>query len=162
MTLFLQFEIGNEGYVVEATRVARVLPLVDIKRIPHAPAGVAGTFNHQGTAVPVVDLCEIALGRPAAMLLSTRLILVPLQVDADAQGSGGERLLGLIAEKVTQTIRRDLTDFAPAGVTTDGAPYLGLVTSAGTRLLQWIDVHKLLPATVAESLFRGARAGALA
>jgi chemotaxis-related protein WspB len=153
MTLFLQFEIGDDGYVLEATQVARVVPLVDIKRIPRAPVGVAGAFNYHGTAVPVVDLSEMALGRPAARLLSTRVILVPIRVGAGAQGDGHERLLGLIAEKVTQTLERNLTDFGHVGVTTEAAGYLGPVTMAGTRLLQWIDVRKLLPAAVSEALF---------
>jgi chemotaxis-related protein WspB len=153
MTLFLQFEIGDDAYVLEAARVTRVVPLVDIKRIPRAPVGVAGAFNYHGTAVPVVDLSEITLGRPAARLLSTRVILVPVRVGAGAVGDGHERLLGLMAEKVTQTLERNLADFGHAGVTTEAAGFLGPVTMAGTRLLQWIDVRRLLPAAVSEALF---------
>lgn len=152
MTLFLQFEIGDDGYLLQATQVARVVPLVDIKRIPRAPAGVAGAFNYHGTAVPVVDLSEMALGRPAARLLSTRVILVPVPVGASAQGS--ERLLGLIAERVTTTLERNPADFGPAGVMTEAAGYLGPVTAVGSRLLQWIDVRKLLPAAVSDAVFR--------
>jgi chemotaxis-related protein WspB len=153
MTLFLQFEIGNDGYVLEATQVACVLPLVDLKRIPHAPPGVAGSFNYHGTVIPVVDLSEIVLGRPAARLLSTRLILIPLRIDS-GQAAGEERLLGLIAEQVTQTLRREPTDFQPSGIASHTAPYLGPVTAAGSRLLQSIDVRRLLPAEVRHALFQ--------
>ncbi len=55
-TLFLQFQIGTDSYAIEAAQVARILPLVDIKRIPGAPAGVAGAFNYRGMPVPVADL----------------------------------------------------------------------------------------------------------
>lgn len=160
MTLFLQFQIGDDGYVLEATQVARVLPLVAIKRIPHAPAGVAGAVNYHGTAVPVVDLSEIALGRPASTHLSTRVILLPIRVCTDAQGGGQERLLGLIAEKVTQTIHRDPSEFRPSGVTSDAARYLGPVTAAGSRLVQWINVQELLPAEVSQVIFQQVEASA--
>jgi chemotaxis-related protein WspB len=154
MALFLQFRIGDDDYVLEATQVVRVLPLVAIKRIPRAPIGVAGAVNYHGTSVPVVDLSEIALGRPAPAHLSTRIILVPIRTGADAQGSGQERLLGVIAEKVTQTIQRDPADFAPSGVMTDSARYLGPVAAAGSRLLQWINVQELLSAQVSEAIYR--------
>ena len=54
---------------------------------------------------------------------------------------GRERLLGLIAEKVTQTTQREPADFGPAGVTTGVARYLGPVAGDGSRLLQWINVQ---------------------
>jgi chemotaxis-related protein WspB len=154
MKLFLQFQIGQEGYVLEATRIACVLPLLDIKSIPRTPAGVVGVFNYRGKPVPVIDLSELALGVPAPRHLSTRLILVLFAVDDGPDGHKRDRLLGLIAEKVTETIRRGPADFAPAGVTSAAAPYLGPVTSVGGRLLQWIDVPQLLPREVSETLFR--------
>jgi chemotaxis-related protein WspB len=160
MALFLQFQIGDDAYVLEASQVTRVVPLIAIKRIPHAPRGVSGAVNYHGTAVPVVDLSEIALGRPAPRHLSTRVILVPIRIGADAPGGGEERLLGLIAEKVTQTLRRDPAEFSPSGVRTDAARYLGPVVGAGSRLLQWIHVQELLPAEVSEALYREVEASA--
>jgi chemotaxis-related protein WspB len=160
MALFLQFQIGDDGYVLEATQVVRVLPLVAIKRIPHAPTGVAGAINYHGTAVPVVDLSQIALGRPAPTHLSTRVILVPIRIGADTPGGDSKRLLGVIAEKVTQTIQRDPAEFGPAGVTTDAARYLGPVAGDGSRLLQWINVQELLPVEISAALFRELEASA--
>jgi chemotaxis-related protein WspB len=148
MTLFLQFQIGDDGYVLEAAQVTRVLPLVAIRRIPHAPTGVAGAINYRRTAVPVVDSSQIVLGRPASGHLSTRIILLPIRI------GGQERLLGVLAEKVTQTTRRDAAEFGSTGVTTDGARYLGPVAGDGNRLLQWINVQQLLPAEVSAALFR--------
>jgi len=46
MTLFLQFQIGADCYVLEAAQVVQILPLVEVKRIPGAPAGIAGAFNY--------------------------------------------------------------------------------------------------------------------
>lgn len=154
MTLFLQFQIGDDGYVLEASQVTRVLPLVAIRRIPHAPPGVAGVINYQRTAVPVVDTSQVVLGRPASRHLSTRIILLPIRI------GGQERLLGLIAEKVTQTTQRDAAEFGPAGVTTGGARYLGPVAGDGGRLLQWINLQQLLPPEISAALCQDLEASA--
>jgi len=149
MTLFLQFQIGADSYVLEAAQVVQILPLVEVKRIPGAPAGIAGAFNYRGTPVPAVDLSALALGRPAAHCFSTRVIIVKL-----LDSGGNERRLGLIAEKVTETLQGNLADFVPAGVTSDAAPYLGPVAAIGERLLQLVEVRKLLSAQVSDCLFR--------
>src|SRR3954471_20480377 len=120
--LFLLFELGPDRYALDAREVAEVLPLVTLKHIPHAPPAVAGIFNSRGPPVPVVDGSQLALGRPAERRLSTRIVLVHHEDD-----DGERRLLGLIVERVTQTVRREETDFVPSGVTSEGAAYLGPV-----------------------------------
>ena len=112
-----------------------------------------GLFNYRGAPVPVIDLSQLTLGRPAARRLSTRIVLVHYP-DAD----GRTRLLGLIAERATQTVRREPTDFVSSGVTSDGAPYLGPVATDARGLLQWIDVRTLLPPAVRDVLFNPPKA----
>ncbi len=146
--LFLLFQLGEDRYALEAGLVVEVLPLLRIKRIPQAPAGVVGACNYRGAPVPVLDLSQLALGRPPANRLSTRLVLVHYP-----DGTGGRRLLGLIAEKATETMRRDPADFGPAGLRPDRAPYLGPVAVDARGLVQWIDPGKLLPDSVREILF---------
>lgn len=147
--LFLLFQLGDERYVLDAGQVAEVLPLVHIKRIPLAPPGVAGAFNYRGTPVPVVDLCQLALQRPAERRLSTRLVVV-YYPDANQE----RRWLGLIAERVTGTLRREPQDFVTSGVSNAETPYLGLVASDAQGLMQWLDIDTLLPAAVRDVLYR--------
>ena len=154
-TLFVQFQIGADCYALEARQVMRILPLLEIKHIPGAPRGVAGVLNYRGSPVPAIDLSELALGRPAPRCLSTRVIVVNL-----LDGSGHERPLGLIAEKVTDTLRRERSDFVPAGVTSEAAPYVGAVAAVGGRLLQLVDVRQLLPPRVRDALYRELEVGA--
>jgi chemotaxis-related protein WspB len=146
--LFVLFRLGKERYALNAAQVAEVLPLVSIKHMPQAPPGVAGAFNYHGAPVPVIDLSELALGQPARTRLSTRIIVVQFP---DAHGA--TRLLGLIAEHATETMRRDATDFVPAGITNDAVPYLGPVVSDARGLVQRIEVNQLLPASVRDVLF---------
>jgi chemotaxis-related protein WspB len=168
--LFLIFELGRDRYALPAAPIVEVLPVVRIKRVPHAPAGVIGVFDYHGAPVPVIDLSELTLGRPAAPRLSTRLIVVSYpdrrgqdpgdsqdQVDGqnhvDGQEQGRSHLLGLIAERATDTMRRDPADFVASGISTGRAPYLGHVTTSSHGVVQRIDVDTLLPDDVRESLF---------
>jgi chemotaxis-related protein WspB len=152
--LFLVFELASDRYVLDVSQVAAVLPLVAITRIPHAPPAVAGILNYRGAPVPVIDVSQLTLGRPAERRLSTRIVLVHYP-DAD----GHTRLLGLIAERATQTMRREATDFVSSGVTSERASYLGPVAPDARGLLQWVDARTLLPASLRDMLFRQAKAG---
>ncbi len=147
--LFLQFQLGEDRYALDSSQVVEVLPLLGIKQIPQAPAGVAGAFNYRGKPVPVIDLSELALGRPARRYMSTRIIIVRYP-----DGNGTLHQLGLIAEKATETVRRDPADFADSGVINDGAPYLGPVATDPDGLIQRIEVPRLLPAAVRDVLFK--------
>jgi chemotaxis-related protein WspB len=152
MGLYLQLQTGDEGYLLEAARIAHVLPMLQIKRLPGTAAGVTGIVNYQGAPVPVLDLCELFLGRPATAHLSTRLILISAAA-CDAVGtSGSDRLVGLLAEKVSDTIRLGAHDFISQEIRSEGASYLGAMTHAHGRLWQRIDLRKLLSANMIGTL----------
>ena len=100
--LFLLFQLGHDRYALEASRVLEVLPLLELKRLPGAPMGVAGIFNYRGRPVPAVDLSELTLGQPASERLSTRIVVINYPDE-----TGKFQPLGLIAEHATEIIRRD-------------------------------------------------------
>jgi chemotaxis-related protein WspB len=147
--LFVMFRLGADRYVLEAGQVQEILPLLAVKALPSAPAGVVGAINYRGKPLPLVDLSLLALGRPAAAFLSTRIILVRYP------GEGGsENLLGLVAERAIETIQREPSDFEPTGVEAGTPPYLGPVASDAQGLIQWVKVGALLPAGIRDILFR--------
>src|ERR1700723_1722047 len=148
--LFLIFQLGKDRYALEAGQVAEVLPLIDFKRIPNAPPGVAGVFNYHGVAVPLIDLTELALGRSSQVKMSTRIVLIHY-----LKKSGQRHLLGLIAESVTETLTLPEGDFVESGVTTGNAPYLGSVMTSKDGIIQRIDSSRLLPQDLQEQLFCG-------
>jgi chemotaxis-related protein WspB len=147
--LFLLFELGKDRYALDVRQIAEVLPLVGVKQVPRAPQAMSGLFNYRGTPVPVIDLSQLTLGRPSARRLSTRLVLVHYP-----DQTGRTHLLGLIAERATQTARHEPSDFVTSGVTNDGAPYLGPVATDARGLVQWIDVRTLLPPSFRDMLFK--------
>jgi chemotaxis-related protein WspB len=146
--LFFLFRMGDDRYALDALQIAEVLPVVGIKAIPQAPSGVAGILDYHGVPVPLIDLSQLALGRPARQRLGTRIVLVNYPVL-----NGPCHLLGLLAERATEIMRRDPTDFVASGVGNDTAPYLGPVAADAQGMVQWIKIDQLLPSSVRDQLF---------
>jgi chemotaxis-related protein WspB len=147
--LFILFQIGRDRYALSASGIIEVLPLINLKRVPGALAGVAGVFNYHGTPVPVIDLNAMALAEPAAQRLSTRIILVKYPLEAQ-----NPHPLGLITEHATNMIRRSTQDFVEPGVESEDAPYLGRVANDNGGMIQWIEVERLLTPELRDVLFR--------
>ena len=137
--LFLLFQLGKDRYAIEARRVVEVVPLLELTRLPQAPSGVAGIFNHRGCPVPAIDLCELTFGFPAAERLSTRIIIVH-----HPDANGRPRLLGIIAEYATQMVRFEQSQFVDTGVKIGAAPYLGPVLMDSQGPIQWLHEQRLL------------------
>ncbi len=133
--LFVVIELDAEAYAIDARAIVEILPLVAIRRIPHAPRGIAGAITYHGGPVPVLDLGELVVGRAAPSRLATRIILVSA---ADAS------LFGLIAPNATETQRFHAADFAPSGVPNAAAPFLGPVANGPRGLVQRIELDRLL------------------
>lgn len=146
--LFIQFKIGSDRYALEAKCVVEVIPLLGLKQIPQAPRGIAGLFNYRGEAVPALDLAAMTTGIPVAERLSTRIIVVRIDIPAL-----GPKLAGVIAERATSTMRRNPDDFVNTGITPGTAPFLGPVLLDDEGVIQWIQEQKLLPEKLRRQLF---------
>jgi chemotaxis-related protein WspB len=144
--LFLLFHLDRDRYLLNVRQVTEVLPLIDIMQIPQAPREVAGIFNYRGALVPAIDLSQVMLGRPARQRLHTRVVLVQYTDDR-----GATHPLGLVAEKVTETLQRESDDFSASGVS---IPHLGAVATDREGLAQLINVNQLLPPSVRDVLFQ--------
>jgi chemotaxis-related protein WspB len=147
--LFLIFQVGKDRFALEAGQVAEVVPLVNLTSLPKAVMGVAGLFNYRGAPVPVIDLCRMFFGQASPLRMSTRIMLVHYR-----STPGGTHLLGLMAERVTETLRLDPTAFVPSGVEVKDAPYLGPVVRDSRGLIQRVEINRLLPAALQEVLFQ--------
>jgi len=141
--LFIIFRLGEDRYALNAQELVEILPLAQVKRLPHAPTGVAGMLDYHGVTLPVIDLSALALGHPAAERISTRIIVVEM-----ANG----RRYALVAERANEMLQREATDFKEPAVAVDDAPYLGPVTSDARGVVQWIAPQKLFSPSVYEAL----------
>jgi chemotaxis-related protein WspB len=136
----LRFEAAGQRYGLDIADVVEIVPAVELRPVPHAPAYLSGLLQYRGEAVPVVDLSRLMGGPPAAPRFSTRIVIVT-QAGAD----GGRRLLGLVAEHATDAA--DVVDTSaevPSGVAIPEAPYLGDLSSAAGGLIQRLRVDHVL------------------
>ncbi|MFP5505231.1 MAG: chemotaxis protein CheW [Gammaproteobacteria bacterium] len=147
--LYLLLRMGSGRYALEARRIVEVVPMVEFRPLPHAAPYVAGVFDYRGVMVPVIDLCRLATPAACRALLTTRIVLV------DYPGrDGANRVLGLLAEQVTETVKLKDGDFQPSGIDVPEAPYLGELARIDGEMVQHLAVERLLPEDLREQLFR--------
>lgn len=148
--LYLLFELGKDLYALDVRQVVEVLPQVNSKNLPGAMPGMAGMFNYRGTAIPFFDLAQLNLGQPCSVRMSTRIIATTFRND-----SGASYLIGLLAERVTETIRRAETDFKDIAVGGCGSRFVGPVLTEGNTMIQRVDIKDLLPRDLQAQMFAG-------
>jgi chemotaxis-related protein WspB len=109
---------------------------------------VSGLFNYRGQHVPVIDLCRVIHNRACEDCFTTRIILVDYPL-----ASGHTRVLGLLAERVTETLDIDPGVFSSIGVQMTDTPFLGEAANTDDGLVQGVSVPDLLPPQVQSLLF---------
>jgi chemotaxis-related protein WspB len=144
----LLFNLGNSQYAIPACDVVEVAPLVRLDSISMVPDYVAGLFHYRDEHVPVLDLCKLIAGRYCEDSITTRVILVKLETPSD-----GARTLGLLAERVTETLSIDSEEFSGTGIDMSDAPFLGEAAGTDKGLIQKITISELLPDSVRAILF---------
>ncbi len=146
--LFILFRLGKERYALEAANVIEVIPRLPLRPQPGSPGFVAGLFNFRGKVVPVLDLRTLTLGSPCPAQLSTRIILINYTLR-----SGVQRVLGLVAEAVTDAVKKEPLEFVSAGVEAGQAPHLGKIALDDGGMVQCVLPEHLLSAEVERLLF---------
>jgi chemotaxis-related protein WspB len=159
--LLLTFTVGPNRYAVDVGRVIEVVPRVDLRPIPHAPAFLAGLMAYRGKVVPVVELGLLLGTMPSRSCLSTRIILVDATPDArnaqiqvrndpfqrsERTGTDHQRglnVLGLIAEHVTELTSAQPGQTLPLPVPVPEATYLDAVVQTPDGIVQLILVQNI-------------------
>jgi chemotaxis-related protein WspB len=144
--LFIVFRLGKERYALDARQVIEVIPRLPLRPQPGTPDFVAGLMNFHGKVVPVLDLDTLTLGAPCPGQLSTRIILINYTIS-----SGVKRVLGLVAEAVTDAVKKDPHEFV--AVAAGQSPYLGKIALDDGGMVQCILPEYLLPPEVERLLF---------
>jgi chemotaxis-related protein WspB len=137
--LFLLMQLEGDRYALDVAHINEVLPLVTLRPLPRAPASIAGFVDYGGEAVPVIDLSQLLAGRPAHRQMSTRLVI------AHYESQGRRKLVGLIAERATETLRRDPSDFRASAASSAAHPRLGPVALDAAGPIHWLPIADLLP-----------------
>lgn len=104
---YMTFKLGNELFAINVAQVREVLEVSTITRVPTAPDYMRGVVNVRGKAIPVVDL-RLRFGLAATKdTVSTRVIVMELQLD------GETAVLGGVADSVHEVIELDPSKINP-------------------------------------------------
>ncbi len=140
----VSFQLANELYGVEITKVREIILVTAITRIPQTPHYVKGLINLRSTVIPVIDLRAL-FGLPEEDLTDESRIMV-LQA--------GGRTVGIVVDAVSEVLRVKHEQIAPPPPTVAGLgrEYLTGIVRIGERLLILLDIDKTLGDKGAEAL----------
>lgn len=134
--LKLLFHIGREQYVTECKYVIEVIPRVALSPIAHAPHFVAGILNYRGNLVPIVDFCYLIAKTYAKKRLSSRIVLV-------GDPAQNIQTFGFVAEKVSNTINQENSDFVDYRVYIEGLPFISKISEDPKGILYELNIPNL-------------------
>jgi len=98
---YLSFNLAEETFALDITRVREVLEYTEITKIPKMPSYMCGVINLRGGVVPVVDM-RLKLGMPEAQrTINTCIIITEVTVD------GVSTVLGALADSVKEVFDLD-------------------------------------------------------
>ncbi len=130
------FFLDREEFGVPVARVAEILRVGDITRVPEAPPYIRGVTNVRGRILPVVEIRTRLALPPAQVGPRSRVLLV------EAHG----RVLGLLVDAVgqVQKVPTNLVLPPPEEVLSQHTDYITGVAKLDARLIILLDVDKAL------------------
>lgn len=135
----LVFSLGENLYAISARQVVEVISLVKLQKLSQSPKYIAGLLNYRGDIIPIIDLCELLTKNQYSHKFSTRIIIVNYMSDRQTP-----YLLGLIAEKVTETLNIQETELNRSRIPVDSPFYLGEIINAQQGMILYIQVESIL------------------
>lgn len=130
------FFLDREEFGVPVSRVAEILRVGDITRVPEAPPFIRGVTNVRGRILPVVEIRTRLALPPAEIGPKSRVLLV------EAHG----RVLGLLVDAVGQVMKvpTNLVLPPPEEVLSQHTDYITGVARLDARLIILLDVDRAL------------------
>ena len=136
--LLLLFHAASDLYAIDSAQVVEIISRVNLQPASHRPDYVVGLFNYRNQIVPVIDLCYLLHQQLSRPYLSTRIMLVKAPTPQNP-----ERCLGLMAERVTETLKVSATLLSTIQPE-QNHPYLGTMIQHEKRMIQSILIEGLL------------------
>lgn len=146
--LLLLFSIGDGQYGIEATQVLEIWPVIPLKPIHRTPDYIAGLAKCRKQLVPIVDISKLYINKSASSRISTRIILTKI-----SGPNNKEHTIGIIAERVTDTVNIDDVPSASIGIKLKGGSLAGHELLVNGQLIHKINVNELLPGDLYDQIF---------
>lgn len=144
---FVTCRVAGEEFAVDILSVQEIIRMVEITKVPKAPAFVEGVINLRGRIIPVLDLRR-RMGIPESeRTVQSRIVVVMVR----------GRVVGLVVDSVSEVLRipKNAMEPAPSLGATVGAEFIQGVGRLEDRLLTLLDLKRLLlpgDATVLEAV----------
>jgi len=86
---YLSFQLGNEIFAANVSKVLNILEMTKITKVPKAPDYMKGVINLRGTVLPVIDT-RIKFGLTETVFTSNTCILVlDIEIEGEKLHVGG-------------------------------------------------------------------------
>jgi purine-binding chemotaxis protein CheW len=105
---YLTFQLGDEVFALDVSRVREILECTTITRVPRTPDYMRGVINLRGNVVPVVDM-RLKLGlRETEKTVDTCIVVVEIG------GEGESIVMGALVDSVQEVIEIEHDQIEPA------------------------------------------------
>ncbi|MCK4910936.1 MAG: chemotaxis protein CheW [Thermodesulfovibrionales bacterium] len=105
---YLSFELDDEVFAIDITKVREVLEFVSVTKIPQTPDFMRGVINLRGGVVPVVDMKQKFGTGETEKKINTCVIITEVQLDDEPV------VLGVMADSVDEVFSLDSEQIEPA------------------------------------------------
>jgi purine-binding chemotaxis protein CheW len=107
-TQYLTFELEDEVFALDISKVREVLDFTTITKVPRTPDFMRGVINLRGSVVPVVDM-RLKFGMTKTeKTVNTCIIIVEVTLDGDTT------VLGALADSVQEVMDLEPDQIEPA------------------------------------------------
>lgn len=140
---WVSFILGDETYAIDVMQVQEVLRPVEITPVAGSPHYVLGVINLRGNVVTVIDARIRFNLMPIETTDDTRILLVELK----------EQVVGVLVDRIGEVLQvsQAQIEAAPNVVNGDVPGNLQGVTTRGDKLVEIIDLDKLLAEELSQS-----------
>jgi len=105
---YLSFQLGEEAFAINVSKVLNILEMKPITRVPKSPDYMKGVINLRGTVLPVVDL-RLKFGLTENKVTVDTSIIV-LSIDKE----GETVMLGIQVDSVKEVLEFKSEEIAPS------------------------------------------------
>jgi purine-binding chemotaxis protein CheW len=107
-TQYLSFNLDDEVFALDISKVREVLEYTTVTKVPQTPAFMQGVINLRGSVVPVIDM-RLKFGMSVTeKTINTCVIIVEINLD------GATTVLGAMADSVQEVFELEADQIEPA------------------------------------------------
>ena len=137
--IVLPFNVEDETFCINIDKVVEVIPVVRIIQIAGAENYLSGLINYRGEIIPVIDMSFYLRERKSDLYLSTRIIVI------NTTGTTiKSNYIGLLAEKLTDTLNINQSDIKKTGIDSTDVKFLDGIIQINNQVIKHLNIDSLM------------------